>query len=478
LQAIDTHLRRVALGDITRLMVFVPPQEGKSTRTAGWYPLWRLSADPSLRIAIVSYNQGKALRWGRWLRRMIRMHPELGIELQDDSQAADRFETTAGGLVISVGIEGGITGEAVDELIIDDPVRGRAEAESATYRDHAWEWWESNAMTRASARFRVILMMTRFHADDLAGRLLREEPGEWTMLRIPALREEGTPIVRGDDGASVYNPDGELISVQGRPAGWFKHLAEIRSTYVWRSVYQQTPVRSEGNLFRKTDFCYWQPLARDPTRHDSLAGRRVHAAGSPRYVTDLHRFLTVDLAASVKSSADWTVAAVWGISGDGHLILLDRVRDRAEETGHWDLVRPLVQRWDAPTVYVERGFIGSTLVIDATRNGIHVEPVSPDRDKITRAVPAANLVRQQRVWFPADADWLGDWIAELAEFPAGAHDDQVDVLSYAVRILYAHWSVPYSRPAVRADGRVSAAEQAYRAGTGTTTTPDLATAAW
>jgi hypothetical protein len=107
-----------------------------------------------------------------------------------------------------------------------------------------------------------------------------------------------------------------------------------------------------------------------------------------------------------------------------------------------------------------------------------VEPVSPDRDKITRAVPAANLVRQQRVWFPADADWLGDWIAELAEFPAGAHDDQVDVLSYAVRILYAHWSVPYSRPAVRADGRVTAADQAYRAGTGTTTTPDLATAAW
>lgn len=469
LEAIDRELTAVSRGETPRLMIFCPPQEGKSTRTACWYPLWRLAADPSLRIAIVSYSAQKALRWGRWLRQMILKHPELGIELLPDSRAADRFETTAGGKVVSVGIEGGITGESVDELIIDDPVRGRAEAESRTYREHAWEWWESNAMTRASNRFRVILMMTRFHADDLAGRLLKNEPGDWKVLRIPAIREEGIPVVRGHDGASVYAPDGELISVQERPPGWFHKLRELRSAYVWRSIYAQNPVAAEGNLFRKNDFRYWYTASANKSRDGELGGTMIRLGqdGEVRYLSDMQRFLTVDLAASTKTSADWTVAAVWGITTDGLLVLLDRDRQRVEEADHFGLVRPLAERWVAPDIYVERGFIGSTLVIDATRAGMRIRPLTPDKDKITRAIPATNRVRQHRVWFPAGADWLGDWIAELAEFPAGENDDQVDVLAYAVRVMAAHWLEPEDRPEPRTQFlRPNPVEGAYEAQTG------------
>lgn len=368
-------------------------------------------------------------------------------------------------------------------LIIDDPVRGRAEAESRTYRDHAWEWWESNAMTRASSRFRVILMMTRWHADDLAGRLLREEPGEWSVLRIPAIRETGQPLVRGHDGASVYNPDGELISVQDRPAGWFFKLREMRSSYVWRSVYAQNPVAAEGNLFRKADLRYWQRVGPDPTRHGDLGGARVRLGmdGELRYLNDMRRFLTVDLAASTRTSADWTVAAVWGITGDGLLILLDQARDRIEETDHFALVRPLSERWAAPDVYIEKGFIGSTLVIDATRAGLRVRPLTPDKDKVTRAIPAANRVKAHRVWFPGEdvAGWLGDWIAELAEFPSGEHDDRVDCLAYAARVMAAEWLEPEVRPAVRTEfQRADPATQAYQAATGSRGLIDIATADW
>lgn len=482
LEAIDAELAGVATGQTSRLMIFCPPQEGKSTRTACWYPLWRLAADPSLRIAIVSYNQQKALRWGKWLRRMIEKHPELGIELEPGSRAADRFETTAGGKVLAVGIAGGITGEAVDELIIDDPVEGRAEAESPTYRDRAWDWWESNAMTRASSRFRVILMMTRWHADDLAGRLLKEEPGEWKVLRIPAIREDGVPIVRGHDGASVYNPNGELISVQERPPGWFLKLRDLRSAYVWRSVYAQDPVAAEGNLFRKADFRYWYLARANKERHDGLGGYRVRLgqdSDEVRYVDDMRRFLTVDLAASTKTGADWTVAAVWGITADGLLILLDQGRQRLEEADHFGLVRPLAERWDTREVYVEKGFIGSTLVIDATRAGMRVSPVTPDKDKVTRALPAVNRVRAHRVWLPAGADWLGDWIAELAEFPSGAHDDRVDTLSYAARVMAAHWLEPENRPTPREHQKVqSPADAAYTSSVGISNLPDLDTVNW
>jgi hypothetical protein len=154
LDAIDAALVDLANapGATGRQMIFVPPQEGKSTRTSCWFPLWMLAQDPTLRIAIVSYSAEKAERWGKWIRRMILAHPELGITLQGDSRAAHNYETTAGGRILSVGVEGGITGEPVDLLVIDDPLRGRAEAESPTYRKRAWAWWESDSALSGGAR--------------------------------------------------------------------------------------------------------------------------------------------------------------------------------------------------------------------------------------------------------------------------------------------------------------------------------------
>lgn len=474
LQAIDRELRLVAEGKLNRLMLFVPPQEGKSTRTACWYPFWRIVSDPTLRIAIVSYSQGKAARWGKWIRRMIEAHPELGVELVPGSRAADRFETTAGGKILSVGIEGGITGESVDELIIDDPVRGRAEAESSTYREAAWEWWESNAMTRASSRFKVILMMTRWHADDLAGRLLKEEPGDWKVLRIPALREDADVIARGHQGESVYSTEGELISVQDRQPGWFRKLKDLRSQYVWLSVYAQSPVSADGNLFRKDDFRYWYRLRPTKGVHDGMSGYRLALdsfEGQVRYVGGMQRFITMDLAASTKTSADWTVACAWGVSSDGILFLLDVARRRVQEGEHFSMLKPLAAYWNIRDIYVERGFIGTTLVIDATKSGYAVKPLSPDRDKITRALPAVDKVRRGEFYVPQGPEWLGDYLSEMAEFPQGAHDDQVDCTSYAVRVLAAHWLAP-SAPQTMADrarqrvANPTDAEVAFQAQTG------------
>lgn len=450
LDAIDAAL--VGLADAPedrgRQMVFMAPQEGKSSRVSCWFPLWLLAQDPSLRIAIVSYSAEKAERWGKWIRRMIEAHPELGITLMADSRAVDRYETTAGGRVLSVGIAGGITGEPVDVMVIDDPLRGRAEAESPRYREAAWEWWESNGATRLSARGRVALMMTRWHADDLAGRLLEKEPGQWKVLRIPVVRDRGVPLVRGRDGASVYSPNGELISVQRRRPGYFLDLKATRSLYVWNSIYMQTPVAAEGNLFHRQDFRYWLPLYPDKARHDVCGGRRVEIEGRPRYVGDMTRFITVDLAASTKTSADWTVAAVWGITGDGDLVLLDRARQRIGESAHWALLKPLCVRWACPMVYLERGFIGTTLAIDATRAGVRILPVSPDKDKVTRAIPATERVASHSVFFPDSSavDWHDEWCDEIAGFPTWPHDDQTDNLAYAARIASAHWSPPAVDP--------------------------------
>ena len=485
LDAIDAALVRLAdSADASgREMIFVPPQEGKSTRASCWFPLWMLAQDPGLRIAIVVYSAEKAERWGRWIRRMIEAHPGLGIELSADSRAVNRFETAAGGYVLSVGIDGGLTSEAVDLLIIDDPLRGRAEAESPTYRKRCWDWWESNAMTRASDNFRVVLMMTRWHDDDLAGRLLRGEPGEWNVLRIPAVRDEDSAHVVGSDGASVFHPNGELISVRNRPEGWFLKLKAKRSMYVWNSIYKQVPVAAEGNLFARADFRYWSYLNPDPSRHDALRGAQINLDGTRYFVSDMTRFITVDLAASTKTSADYTVAAVWGIAGNGRLVLLDRARGRFGEDEHWDLVRPLTVRWACPDVYVEKSFITATFVRDATMGGIRIQPLTPDKDKVTRSIPAANRVRSHTVHWPDYVGWLDEWEDEIAGFPMWAHDDQADTLFYAARIASAHWTPPQvadarTRAVRAAQASTAVADDEYRSSTGLPGHLDLSRAEW
>ena len=406
-----------------RLMIFMPPQEGKSQKVSRTFPLWLLADDPTLRIAIVSFEAGKAERWGKACRRDIATNPRLNIRLHADSRAAGRWETIQGGGLICVGLQGGITGEPVDVLIIDDPVKGRAEAESATYREAAWDWWESNGSTRLSERGIVILMNTRWHEDDLAGRILANEGHEWSVLSIPAIAEANDPIGRA--------PGEELTSVRGRKPGFFTRLREIRSSYAFRSIYQQAPVAAEGNLFKRGDYRYWQPQGPDLLRLDDRTWQ----------VAECFRFVTIDLATSTRTSADYTVAAAWAITAFGDLILLDRVRKRVEQAGHFDLVTPLRTRWLQPTdtVFVESRMFGTTFVYAAGRSGIPIQELEADADKLTRALPAAGLVQQHKVWFPAGVDWLDVWCDELAAFPTGTHDDQVDVFAYAARVAAAHW---------------------------------------
>jgi hypothetical protein len=234
LDLVDRELVGLADGKVPRLMVFTAPQEGKSQRVSRRFPAWLLSQDPTLRIAIVSYDQEHATRWGRDVKRDIATHPELGISLREDSRAAGRWETPQGGGIYCAGIAGALTGRAVDVLIVDDPVKDRQAAESATQRQAAWDWWESVAVTRLSPRGRVVLMMTRWHKDDLAGRILEQEPQLWRVVSIPAVAEDPhDPLGR--------RPGEELVSARGRQPGYFTGLSQRLSAYVWRSLYQQRP---------------------------------------------------------------------------------------------------------------------------------------------------------------------------------------------------------------------------------------------
>lgn len=437
LDKIDQTLLGVYQFRHPRTMIFMPPQEGKSQRVSRTFPLWVLLREPALRVAVVSYELESATRWGREIRRDLLQNPDLGLILQQDSKAAGRWETTHGGGLYCVGIGGALTGRPVDVLIIDDPVKDRAQAESRVYRDAAWEWWESVGSLRLSRFGRVVLMMTRWHEDDLAGRLLKKEPGVWEVLRVPAIAD------RRDD------PLGREIGVEMDSAtktrGHFYRQRELRSPYVWSSVYQQDPAPEKQSVLPDT-WQHWTTGVDDNGRAALLLG------GHPIHLSECYRFMTVDLAASTKTSADYTVAAAWAVAPTGDILLLELARDRVSEEQHFDLVARVRNSWLGPydTVYLEDSMMGTTLVYSAGRSGIPVRGIKADTDKLTRALPAADLIRQRRIWLPNGADWEQAFRDEIRAFPNGAHDDQVDVLGYAARIILTHW-VPtmaaYDEPA-------------------------------
>lgn len=457
LRAIDRALvALVDTDDHDGLLVTIPPQEGKSTTCSRRFPEWVLDHNPEKRVAIVSYEAEKALRWGRDIKRDIELAgTELPISIRADSSAAGRWETPEGGGMFCVGIGGPLTGQAVDLLIIDDPVKDRADAESATLRQRAWEWWENVALARFGPGTKTVLIMTRWHEDDLAGRILsRPSPLRWRTLKIPAIAEANDELGR--------QPGEELSSVRGRKPGYFLNLRANMGAYTFSSIYQQSPTAAEGNFFRRAAFRYWRdaPAWTDGRERIDLEGRIVTLA-------DCWRFGTVDVAASTKTSADYTVISMWAVAPDGDLILLDRVRKQVEQHDHFSLAQPLFAKWGECTLWVEKQWIASTLVADAQNAGIPIADLIADTDKVTRAVPAAGRVHAGRVWFPAqtsgcecgncpdnvmrdgvrvDGVWLDEWCDELAQFPSGPHDDQVDTLSYAAKIVTGAWTPPKNEP--------------------------------
>lgn len=352
-------------------------------------------------------------------------------------------------------------------LIIDDPVKGREEAESGIYRERAWEWWESTALTRLAPGGIVVLIQTRWHTDDLSGRILtRPSPLRWRVLSMPAIAGDRDPLGR--------TPGEEFPSVRGRAPGYFANLQANLSNYVFASVYQQNPVSAQGNFFRREAFRYWRPGdGLDPSgmlQRAAISGAWVDCEGHRIDLTDCWRFATVDVAASTKTSADWTVVSVWAISRGGELLLLDRARGHVETGDHFAMAAPLRTRWRFDVLFVEHGFFGKTLVEDARAAGIPVAELTADKDKVTRAIPAAARLHAGKVWWPsyAQAPWVEtEWEPELLAFDRGDNDDQVDTFSYAARVASAHWSPPPPprRPRQPAQGLDQIAK-AYAAGSG------------
>jgi len=405
-----------------RIIITLPPQHGKSEVVSRHLPAWYLGQYPDRKVIMTSYSASLIEDHSRAARSALKeVGPELfGITVARDSSAVGRWgiEDHQGG-VTAVGIGGSITGRGADLAIIDDPFKGPEDSHSPTQRKRVVDWYKTVLRTRMAPGGTIILIQTRWHKADLAGFLMEDDSDVWNIINLPAVAVENDPIDRNV---------GEALWPERYPLEVLRSLERTLGPYWWHSVYQQTPGDPEGNLFKRRYF-----------KQFSLAGDIyiLHKEGEEQHVLkrECVIFQTCDPAASTKSSADWFVLSTWAITPNYDLLLIDVIRERLEGPDQPQLFLDGYMRWRPLIQGTESAGLGKILYQTLVRTGLPIVELEAVGDKTLRAIPMASRYKAGAVYHMAHAPWLDEWEEELAAFPNGPHDDQVDTASYAAITL-------------------------------------------
>jgi len=432
IRLIDDLLVQVAAGELKRLIVSVPVRHGKSEMCSRFYPAWRLGMFPNKRIVVAGYGAEFAEEWGAKARDLlIKYGPRFyGVSVNRGSSARARWtlEQMKGGM-FALGVGGMLTGRGADDLIIDDPHKNSEEADSELLREKIWQWFWGTARTRLEPHGAIVILMARWHEDDLTGRLLNHpvdvEP--WTHVVLPALAEDNDPIGR---------QPGEALWPERYGRDELEAIRRAQLPRYWSALYQQRPSPAEGFMFKRADFRYWRVesvqlgavVQSDYVFED---GRRFDTGVCPT-------FQVCDVAISSKQTADWTVVSTWRAAGDV-LLLIDLERQRFEDQQVAEFMMRCSDRYGRPPMWVEKFGAGRSPLAILARAGYPVMDIPAEAgtklDKVTRAFGAISLYQQHKVYHPRQADWLGAFEDELCVFDKGRNDDQVDCVSYAARLL-------------------------------------------
>lgn len=406
---LNKKLLDVAGGRTKRLIVNMPPRHGKSELISKYFPAWYLGTYPNRRVILVSYEADFAASWGRKTKELLEEHGDdlFGIKLNRLSNASYRWDIAEheGGLN-ATGVGGAITGKGANVLIIDDPVKNDEQANSKTYRDKTYEWFQSTAYTRLEPNGAVVIIMTRWHYDDLTGRLLANSNSndKWEILSFPAIAKENDILGR---------KEGEALWVERFPVEKLYDIKNQIGSYWFSALYQQQPVATEYQIF-KTE--WWKEYS-DPPPRGSLI------------------IQSWDTAFKEKEQNDFSVCTTWLLSGEGYF-LLDYWRARVLFP---DLQKQVVMQYykhRPNVVLIEDAASGQSLIQVLQRETkIPIKPIKAIKDKITRAHLVTPLIESGKVYLPKNAWFLADIINECSEFPYGAHDDIVDSITQALSYL-------------------------------------------
>ncbi len=437
LSLLDEQLQRLIAREYRGLIVNMPPRHGKSEFISMYFPAWHLLRYPDKRIILSTYSNQFAALWGRRVKELIESNKErLGVGFKHDARSAASFEIEGSrGGMHSAGAGSSITGRGADLLIIDDPVKNSMDAKSVVKRDSLWDWFNSTALTRLEPLGVAVILMTRWHRDDLCGRMLekynvislndiislKEKRKVWVHLSIPAIALSNDILGRKSGEAlwqDRYNIE-ELMDIKNNlEASWFE------------SMYQQNPLAREDSPFKRKDFRYF-----------TEEGDFYLLGGDTRYEKTIYKQdcvirITVDLAVKAKESSDYTVALVFAITPASQILILEVMRMKITGMEQIRMFEELQAKWSPDRIGVEAVQFQTALIYQLLDMGFNIEPLKPIVDKLIRAQGISLRLGNGRVYFRAKADWLHNFEKELLEFPEGKHDDQADAFAYIDKMIH------------------------------------------
>lgn len=410
-----------------RLIICMPPRSGKSQIVSRAFPAYALGRDPDLNIIATSYSSDLVSRFNRDVQRIIdnekyySVFPDTSLNSQNVKTSAkgsyirtsDLFEIVGHkGSYRSTGVGGGLTGMGADILIIDDPFKDRAEADSGTIRQKVWDWYTSTAYTRLSDGGGVIVMCTRWHTDDLIGRLIRHmndgSGDKFTVINYPAIAEHDEP----------HRKAGEALHPERFSLERLQSIRQTIGSRDWSALYQQKPVPEGGAVFKLDLFNKWNDKTLPPS-FDNVLG-------------------SWDMTFKDTKASDYVVGQIWA-QKDNSFYLLDEVR------GQWDFSKTLemfilmANKWRNVNRWLIEDKANGSAILSVLKKHINgLTPITPKESKLERAYAVQPLVESGQVYIPSSASWLAGFEDEFLNFPAGAHDDQVDSFTQALNYCREH----------------------------------------
>ena len=428
---LNDKLQQVADGDLTRLMVFMPPGSAKSTYASVTFPTFYMGTHPNEPVILASYGSSLAAKFGRKCRQITgsdKYQELFNCHLRKDNRAVDDWGLTNGSTFMCGGILSGLTGNRAKLIVIDDPVKGREDADSPTIREKTWEAYLNDLRTRLKPRGAIVIIQTRWHEDDLSGRML---PDDWNGESGSITSKDGEEWEVLCLEAECTRPDDPLNRSVGEYlwTDWFtqehwQREKSIQGSRNWAALFQQRPRPMEGSLIQRE----W-----------------IH-----RYRETPPEFLRVvqswDTAYKDKEINDPSVCTTWGETRHGYY-LLDVFRDRLT---YPDVKRAIINaalKWKPQAVLIEDKASGQSLIQELKQgtqvndDAIYPPVIAVDPkgvNKIDRLVAVSSLFESGAVHLPEQAPWLLDYEMELFGFPISTHDDQVDSTSQYLKWTYAY----------------------------------------
>ena len=412
-ETLDNFLKDLIDGKRPRLIITMPPRSGKSEIVSRRFPAYFLGKHPDLSIISVSYSASLAEDFSRDVQRIIdsdeykKIFPNTKLSDKKDKnykRTSDFFEIVDHkGVYCSAGVGGSITGKGCDILIIDDPIKNRQEANSETVRKKIYDWYSSTAYTRLSPIGGVIMMCTRWHLDDLIGKVLSDKNQKpFHVISYPAIAEHDEP----------HRKQGEALHPERFSLEILNEIKSTLSTADWLSLYQQKPVPEGGAIFETSKLRYYDESS-EPKRFDQIVG-------------------SWDMTFKENKTSDFVVGQLWGRKG-ADFYLLDMVRDRMDFVKTLKVFINFANKHKNCNCWLVEDKANGTAIISTLKKHISgIIPITPKESKQERAYAITPYLEAGNIFFPKNQNFTKDLEEEMLQFPAGAHDDTVDSMTQAL----------------------------------------------